>query len=292
MSSAGENMDSPSKTLTEGIILLLLSAVSYAGAYLYEFGYAGHFGIPKEYVFVDARGLVVFFVGFVSILIFTYQVVNFIQIAREGDSKKPLALLLKKQCVWFGVPTVFALIAAAPFREWFNIFLLPLIVLAGDLIAPFLLRKVKGGFLAALDECLKEGGSTVPMPIDKKLALASGKEILGLVYLIVMLLFIANAMGAGEARRKTEFLFTSDGSKVLLRRYGTDWLFAEYDTATHTIRPKFTVIDFAKEKTELKLMKRGAAEKVVAETELKSVVAMPLKPPVQTNGSNVVELPR
>ncbi|MCD6049905.1 MAG: hypothetical protein K0Q55_1308 [Verrucomicrobia bacterium] len=266
-------MESPSKTISEGIILLVLSAVSYAGAYLYEFGFAGHFGIPKEYVYVDTRGLVVFFVVFLSVLIVTYQFLTFIQIAREGDSERPLHKLLKKQCVWFGIPIFIVFIAAAPPREWFNLFLIPVILLVGDILGPFFLRNVKGGFQLAFEDWMKDGGSTIPTPIDNKLSSISGKGLVNLVYLIIMLLFIANAMGAGEARRKTDFLFSSDESRIVLRRYGTDWVFAEYDHGANKIAPNFIVIDFAKEKLELKLIRRNVFGKIEPQVSLTKVSA-------------------
>lgn len=264
MSSESESMENPSKTISEGIVLVFLSAVSYAGAYLYEFGYAGHFGIPKEYVYVDTRGLIVFFVIFLSVLTVVCQLLNFIQLAREGDSESPIRKLLKKHAAWFGIPLIFAFLAAAPLHEWINIFLLPIIILAGDVVGPFILRKRMGGFKAALDDWMKDGGTPVPMPINGKLIQTSWKGTVSLVYLMLLLLFIANAMGAGEARRKTDFLFSGNENKIVLRRYGTDWLFAEYDPVAQKIEPNFSLVDFTKEKTELKLIKISAVEKVEA----------------------------
>jgi len=207
----GGEKENKKSWITEGIVLALCSAAAYLAAYSYECGYAGYFGIPLEWISIDARSLIVF----ASLLV--GALVLMIQITQLGLTLCPsdgwIAQLLTKHGFFFALMFLIALGSADSIWDWMELFLFPMLNLCSDIIIPAVIAKRKGrSFHLTMTDWMSAGGVDASSWMKK---LEPSLHIpFAMVILACMLLVVASSLGKGEARWKTDFVVIDPDQKV------------------------------------------------------------------------------
>jgi len=247
--------ENTSRVLSEGIILVVLTAAAYVATFAYEFGYAFQFNIPTELITVSVQNLVYCGAILCACIFLGYKHLRMLlKLSEPVDDSQQLSIYQLFMLKW-GVIVIICIIIMMVSRfhwiTWVAIGTLSLFVLK-DLwhphVSPGPPRR------EAMIRSLKSGAKDGWELVDPQAQRASVY-----VFLAVVTVSFFGLMGFGEARGRTVFPFLGDTNEAILRRYGDILVIGRFDLQSGYLLSEFRVVK-ADELKERIIMKRvGAA---------------------------------
>jgi len=210
MSENNERFDS-------AILLAIVTAFGYLLAFLYEFQYLAHFGVPIDFVEVGLRGLFLFGVAASAVLLVILYMANLALLASSTvwivTQHLGIAALLPAAAV--GIPYLYGQRPTAWVVLVIFVLLLDVVILAGPLLYDGKTYAEKITAMRSRTRAMDTGakrwfGTTRPIFLGAS-AVALG--------------CLAAGFGAYTARKQTAFLM--HGNRAVLRLYGDLFLYAE-----------------------------------------------------------------
>ncbi len=241
--------------LPEGIKILIASAGAYLGAYLYQVGYAGYFGIPREFITVSTPNLLLFGATLTVFVVLIFQVLSmFVTIHDEhGEviAKSAFGLLLKKWGIaaliglslWYfsgyGIDEIW--------RLWYLI-----VFVSIDLVLP-MFRPNGTSYDAALRDWIALDFKPKDAKPNSIFTKPETKKLIFFLCLFVLAALYCVAFGRGEARRRSEFGFI--GKEAVIARYDDQLVLCEYDAKASQFLPRFRLQEITSEEQVIDVKK-------------------------------------
>jgi len=236
-------MSHPSGYIPEGVKVLIASASAYLGAYLYQIGYAGYFGLPREIVTVSLPNLLLFGATIVVVVILSYQFLSlFITIHDEHGEvikKSVVGMVLKKWGIASAIGLSLWLFSGYQLEDVWGFWYLILFV-SLDFIVP-IFRSKETSYAEALREWIAL--SFAPKQNNEKSFISSpqAKRIFFLLVLFILASTYCLALGRGEARRRKEFGFI--GEEAIVARYDDQLVMCRFDSGSGQFTRNFRLLD-------------------------------------------------
>ncbi len=227
-----------SRLLSEGIILVAITAAAYVATYAYEFGYAFQFNIPSELITVSIQNLVYFgamMIGF--LLLFAQHIRMLVKLSEPVDEAKLVTIYQFFIYKYGGIITVGIIVMLVSRWHWITlIILVPVCLFAvKDLWHP---RLSPGpSRREAIIRCLKYEGKDHWQPVDPQ-----AQKVSGYVFLAVVTVAFFGLIGFGEARGRSFFPFLGDTNEAILRRYGDVLVIGRFDPQSGNLLNEFRVV--------------------------------------------------
>lgn len=250
-----QEKEQPSRFLTEGTTLLLLSACTYLATYLYELGYAKQLNIPIEFISISIQNLV--YCGGTTIIFVIacfYILQSWLKLHElPNQPEKPniLLLFLKK---WGLVIVMVMIIGVATHGHWLvlGIVLPAIIVSLVEFGRPF-----KGSFdrayKQAVIEALKSDAQVGWTFNDIRL-----QKIRNATGLALMAAWLSTWFGLGEAWSRDQFPFIGDTTEAIVRRYGDMLVIGKFDPKSGYLLNEFRLVKVDKIKDRIVMRRVGA----------------------------------
>lgn len=246
--------------LTEGIILMVLTAGCYLAAYFYERGFASHFQIPPELIVVDIRSLLFFGAVVLGFGVIVFQILNLVVMIhndlKETENHSGLRVFFRKHIVLVTLPLIIWLIAGYEAKDIVRLFWWNAFWMLFDLTPPILTRQTSESYDAALAGWLKFRSDSDSPDLANSLLSSRGKAYFIAGMLLFLMFVMCFSAGLGVARHQKSFGLDSSG-QVLLRRYGDNLLFAKLANDKKTMLPVFQQIEVRDQKSSLTIFELG-----------------------------------
>lgn len=235
-----------SKLITEGVIILIGTALAYLASFLYEFGYSIHFGIPIEFINVTIQNILIYTVSLTIIFCLLVQWIDSILLmAQSGlDLERNFVLMfVKKYGMWLLVAAIVILASGYDILAVVYFVINPGILIIFDFILP-LWRIGDATYLNGLRDILSR---PLTPRYDTERGLFSNKTF-KMAYawcaFICLLLTLCVITGRGTARTRSTFpvISSKDGIEVILRRYGDYFVLAKYDPEKRSLVGEFRLV--------------------------------------------------
>lgn len=233
-------MASDKKSITnlifsEGILLALLTAVSYIYTYSYEKGFFSVFDLPEILIEVNINTVLYTAAWLFAILFFvTVFVVQLL-----------IALNIKRLGLIAMLPSIFLLLVTilmygfAHWREW--LWLLVIVVVSFLINIPTLMRKE---YIDDKTEILDvpEGKSNNFWSLFLFNRLKSSPEVYLLAILLIVGIYFSYSLGKSQALRETSYLVVNtEPESVVLRIYGDKMLCSPVNKKTRELSNKLLI---------------------------------------------------
>jgi len=207
--------------LSEAILLAIVTAVAYLGAFCYEFGYANFFGIPTHFIEISILKIIISLclVAYFALLVLGTSSFLWMFLPKKYDKISSVAL---------PVVLFFVLLLIMNIDIWIKvIFGATGFLMGGYMTATHQEKKGKRLFDRILEKTLGE-----------KLASFVRKGTLFLILFIT----IAFSVGKGTASWGKKFMVLEDlPQTVVLRKYGEILICAPFDSETREIKGQFII---------------------------------------------------
>lgn len=256
------------KSFDSALLILLLTASSYAIAFQYEAGYLSHFGVPTEYVEVNAGRLIVAAgVSFFSVVT-ALMIWSSFRLVLPRVTRMQIAVTnrLAYLVTWVLISLLLANELAG---SWFSRALLcgfPLMLLVGELVGPLFTHRKLPTYRRRLEtSILQDIGvdrGTDPSAEVKSVFVRVASPV-GAAFLFVVLLLstFAQAAGVHVARLQSDFLVANvEQPCVVVRSLSEGLLCVSFDPKTRAPRGEYRFLK--PEGSVLRLTSLGPLAKV------------------------------
>jgi hypothetical protein len=233
----------PSKLQSDRIYIIIATAAAYFASYVYELGYARHFGYPYSFIGLNLQNLLITGLGFAGILVTGFQVYGLV--ADMTDLHEPIGvprwmILFARK---YGLSLLILLVILGIMRRvdfylGCLIFTLTLPIAVDLILSSF--KDAKETYWVALARHL-ESPLVQGAWIGRGLASPASATYLKTFILAAGFLGLASLMGMAEASYCRSFLRPSN-EQIILRRYGDHFVIARYEESTRSIQPEFWVV--------------------------------------------------
>lgn len=257
---ANENTSPATQLLTDSMTIAGASALAYLASFLFEQGYANHFGIPAAFITPSLTTILVAAAAVGGVffwLVIMSPLYSHLWVASEDSSLAPYRFILRQLAI---IVIVGVLVVVIYGWSW-----LVLVVGLGGLL-PLLFS-----FLAvALTERKKSIREKAAIHADiqandhgyalfDRLVRMLGPHGSRIMIFCVLVLWVAYGAGSSHAWRQEEFLVhKSDPSMVLLRNYGDLMISARINRVERRVTDELVVDWLGEKKTvEFRLEKIG-----------------------------------
>lgn len=253
MSSSTET-ENGRKSRTLWLTIAAVPLIGYAMAFLYEVGFCGEFGIPREFislsltrVFIAAGALVgVAFVMFWFVELFLHF------------APQPERLIFKHLAFFFSIfllNLAMSIVFWGLWREIIMVWLIFVFFMLQLFVLPLITQRKKGSYLEKLEAQRRIDFQTRSL-LDY-FARFFGREILIIILVILVVLVLSYLAGVSQAKKQTEFLIPSTyPDSVVMRIYGDNMICAPFDRQEKEIEGNFFVLKVG-DKLSLRLEKVG-----------------------------------
>lgn len=207
--------------LSEAILLAIVTAVAYLGAFCYEFDYANFFGIPTHFIEISILKIII------SLCLVAYFA---------------LLVLGTSSFLWMFLPKKYDKISSVGLPV--VLFFVLLLIMNIDIWIKVILGAtgfLMGGYMTATHQ-EKKGKRLFDRILEKTLGekLASYVKK-GTLYLIVFIT-ISFSVGKATAAWQKKFMVSEDLTQtVVLRKYGEILICAPFDSETREIKGQFII---------------------------------------------------
>jgi hypothetical protein len=231
-------MDIKSK-ITEGIIIAGVPVISYWFAFIYQFGYCKYFEVPAEFIEVNIQSFFICIIGVASIfgfiVVYGSPIFSIFKIVPDVIGRKFRSLGIS-----FFLMATYSFVSKIPTKS-FIIMALSLysFLLFIEFILPLFSHKEKNSYIEKLEaaENLDHKHESIMDAFAKKIGFS---VYIALFYASLVSMFIL-FLGAYEAKSTSKFMVVNNGSKVVIKKYGEQFLLAHFNKAEKCISPSFSI---------------------------------------------------
>ncbi len=247
------------KTIDSALLILLLTASSYAIAFQYEAGYLSHFGVPAEYAEVNAGRLIA--AAGATLFSITTAVFLWSSLKALLPRVAPLHLVVTNRLAYLATWVVISLLFANETEgSWFVKALIcafPGMMLIGELIMPLVSHRNLSSYAAKLEASVSQDIAREPADptaelkaVVVRIATPVGA---GLLWAVLLLIAFAHAAGVHVARLQSDFLVTkAEFPCVVVRSLSEGLLCVSFDAKTKAahgeyrfLKPEGTVVNLS-----------------------------------------------
>lgn len=225
-----------------------ISALAYVLAYAYEIGFGKEFRIPTELISVGINDVVAMGGGLLLVGFFILGIVDMGFRFRLLTIKKtrPVLQTFLKAVFWTLIPILGLAMAGVTLEEaWWAYAASIGFGIAGYFLSPLMTQKGKGSYVEKLhleNEKEKERAS-VPAPLVKFLWGRFNRATVAVIFLLPLLAASAYAAGKLSAVFRSEYsVVGGNPERVILRRYGDEFVCATFDRTTHIVQSGYTLL--------------------------------------------------
>jgi hypothetical protein len=230
-------MDIKSK-LSEGLVIAVVPAIGYWFSYVYQLGYCRYFDIPTEFIEINIQNFFICIIGMISLLAVIIAIGNPL-----FSALRYLPEAIRKIVTNYGLAVFimfsYSFAVQMPTKVFLTSLAIPLGLLVSDLIFPLFLHKDKSSYLEKLNaqRAIEMKTETMTDAIFKKIG--ANFSVL-LFYASISSVFIIFA-GAYEAKKTSVFMISNGGQKIVLKKYGDQFLVADFNKKEKTFVPRFAI---------------------------------------------------
>jgi hypothetical protein len=261
--------------------MLFISVFAYLSVFVYEAGFCGFFGIPRELIRPDVTTFLIDGCWALLVLTFIYQLASAYYIGYElilGSKarKRPYWRLVFSYAPPLAI--AFTIILLSNFRSFPGYIMLAItaVIFACDIILPLKLMKIHkigwcvpcfGCFLSICQEHKSDTDNLV-FPFEKEMERKGYGRHLELFLLLLCVTYVFFILGQYTAQHTDTFLCRDMPRKeVVLRVYGTTAITARRDDSGK-VYPEFRIIKLEDSPNEFTLQKVGKLNPQLPETML------------------------
>lgn len=230
--------------VSEGLIIAAIPVVAYMITFSYETGFAGFFGIPREFIALNFTSVFIVAGALLGVLFFLFLwTETFFLFPSKGILYRTSLRLLP---LFLLLPVLFILYGNY-WRKWIGPAIIMLIFALIAYGAPLITQRDVKGYSKKLEaEEEKDRQDRVETPFDQAIRLLGGKNAMTLIMILWLLLVISNNAGDAAALKQEEFLVANTSPEmVVLRIYGDHLICAPFDRATKEVQRSFIVLKVA-----------------------------------------------
>jgi hypothetical protein len=196
----------PKFTITEGILIILLTFAAFGACYFYEYGACQYYEIPTSYIDINlSRSLPL---AFISLSILYY--ISIIDPVVRLINNKEVSWILK---VSMGLFVLFAIIYAMWKESWIGF----LFALHPSLFLTFIFGGIMYGGTTTTNN--KETINLQSIVVTKLLQQFGGSLAISIM-VFSFFLYLLSVVGYYAAKHSNPFYIKNNSSLVLLKRYG------------------------------------------------------------------------
>jgi len=266
-----DNESKKSNSINSAIYILLLTVVSYAGAYIYELSYLKNFAAPSEFIKVNINQLIIsgLAITFISTLIL--QIMSFFAIfTKEHFKESCFAFIFEKYGITFFPVIILSFLSDMSYLSMFYFIIITHPMMWIHLISAIFMKKrfgsYKEAFFHSVDIEVKPG-----LESDGVKA-ANYSNYTYIIFFSFYFLFAAGVAGYQSSANKDEFL-VDNKNRILLRSYDGTAIMGFMDKEKLTQR--FVIADIKgleleKKKMNIVVIKEPSLDDKVMQT-LKSI---------------------
>jgi hypothetical protein len=200
------------KTVDSALLILLLAASAYLIAFRYESGYLSWFGVPSEYAEVNvtrlivAAGVALFSITMAALIWSSLKLL----LARVSPLHSAVTNRLAYLVTWLVIALLLAYETEASVAGEILIYLLPILLLVGQLLMPLLTHPQQPSYASKLEASVLDDLAKKPQDpsAEFRAVVVRIAAPVNAAFLLVALLLtgLAHAAGARVARLQSEFL--------------------------------------------------------------------------------------
>jgi hypothetical protein len=230
--------------VSEGLIIAAIPIVAYMITFSYETGFAGFFGIPREFIALNFTSVFIVAGALLGVLFFLFLLTEIISmvfppskdiIYRTSLPFFPLSLMCAALFILYG----------SYWREWIGSVVVTMLFALFWYGFPLLTQRDKKGYRKKL-EADEEAERQVKTPFDHAIRLIGGRKALIIILFLILLLDVSHHAGHAAALKQEEFLVANTSPEmVVLRIYGDHLICAPFDRATKEVQRSFIVLKVA-----------------------------------------------
>jgi hypothetical protein len=224
--------------LTIGVIAGFTTLGAYLTAFMYEWGFTSHFGIPRQFITLDWTTVLISAVAVLAVLGFIFLSVNFVygfSFLFKGAAR---TALIRTVAMAVFVTPLFLL--ASGWRWWFT-GALPLLWAFLEFGYPYIAYRGKGTYVQRLELSQQAGIYSAPSLLDR-----IPQRLFLLLILLAWVIWLAYSKGTYDASHKTEFLVVNTTPEaVVLRPYHDHLVCAYFDRETKEVSREYFVLKTA-----------------------------------------------
>lgn len=231
-------MDIKSK-ITEGIVIAAVPAFAYWFAFVYQFGYCKYFEIPPEFIEVNIQGVFICIIGIAAILGYIVvgggPIFNVVNVTHSIIQRK-----IKKLFMAFFIMAAGAFISKIPIKEVTIVALALFVVLAFyEFVLPIFLHREKATYIERLeaDERVDHQYESVVDALARKM----GPSVFILIFQASLVSMFVAFIGAYGASSTTRFIIANGGNKIVVKKYGEQFLLAQFNKSKMCISPSLNL---------------------------------------------------
>jgi hypothetical protein len=215
--------------LSEGLLIAGVPLAGYSIALAHEYGYAGYYGIPWQFISLTLTHVLAAIAGLVALLCVLFSFYNIAySVFWQGNDPHPAIVSLSRLAPLLLLFLGSLLIFGARWQEW--AVTLGVVVFLGffEFIFPLVTQRDKTTYREKLlAQEAHERSITMPLDVAAK---AYGNQPIRLLAYIGLAVLMAFFAGRGEAiNEKNYYVDSSNPNVVILRFYGDTVVAQEYD---------------------------------------------------------------
>lgn len=225
--------------LSEGLIIAVVPAIVYWFSYVYQFGYCRYFEIPTEFIEINVQNFFICIIGMVGLLAVIISVgTPLFSIFRN------LPEVIRLIFINNGIPVLvllaYSFVAKMPIKHVFIILAVPFGLLMSELTFPLYSQKNKSSYLEKLEAQRAfetEHKESLMYVIFKRIGVNFSVLLFCVSFASIFICFV----GAYEAKNTSVFMTSNGGQKIVLKKYGEQFLVADFNKKEKTFIPRFTI---------------------------------------------------
>ena len=212
-----ENESEKSSSINSAIYILLLTAISYVGAYTYELGYLKNFAVPQEFIKININSLIISGLAIMSVSMIIIQLMSVIAlIVRESLQGSWFAFIFDKYSITFVPLVILSLLSDISLLHMFFLIVVIHPMMWIHLITAIFIMKrhdsYKDAFFYSVDIELNSNAKS------EGVKSSNYEKYFNIVLFSIYVLFASSVVGHQSSVHKDEFL-VDNKNRVVLRVY-------------------------------------------------------------------------
>lgn len=228
--------------LSEGLIIAIISALSYAVAYAYRSGIAAHFDLPPLMLSPSIGDILKAFGAIGAIVLIVWNIAHIVW-PLLPPTTTPVGRSIRTILLISFVSAIFLFAALEAKKAWTFLLIIVIFFAFFEFVFPLLSQKKIKGYENKLKEQEKIEVEFHKSTPSEHLSKAFGEIFLFLVALSIGMISLAYLSGLREAKTREEyFVAANHPDYVIANLSDTMALFVKYDPKTRTLKNEYLIV--------------------------------------------------
>lgn len=225
--------------LSEGVVIAGIPVIGYWFSFIYQVGYCKYFEIPAEFIDINIQNVFICSLGLAGMLGIAISIGNPLH-SIYNDIPSAIRLRLRRQVTCILIYMALLYINKNKIQQEVittALIFTPLVFI--DFILPIITHKTKKTYLEKLEACDELDANRESL-LDT-FASKVGFSVFSAIFYTFLLSIFIGYIGAHEAANKTQFMTSKDQTKIVLTKYGEQFIVAKFNRADKTFTPEFSL---------------------------------------------------